>query len=116
VRYLAQRLVEQQDPATLLAGSGASRLDPVSAVIEGQRVAWGHQHDRQPTFQLASEVLGAVRSSLRAHNADLSAGFPVTYAAACAALDAALAGTRAALAAGVPTLASSALPDSNAIS
>jgi hypothetical protein len=62
-------------------------------------------------FKLAFEVLDAVRSSLRAYDADLSAGFPATYTAACTALDTALAGTPAALAAGAPTLAGSALAD-----
>lgn len=79
IRYLAQRLLEQQDPATLFAGSGSSRLDPLSAVVEAQRVALSHDADGQPRYDLARSMLENVQSVLTTHSGDLTAW----YGSAC---------------------------------
>jgi hypothetical protein len=90
LRYLVQRLVEQQDPATLFAGSGASRLDPISAVVEAIRAASSHHTDNQPTYRLARSLLETVQSTLTAEQTDLGSWFPTPFATAQTELTAAL--------------------------
>jgi hypothetical protein len=101
-----QRLLEQQDPDTHLAGSGASRLDPLSAVVEGRRIARAHHADGQPTYELARDVLIAVQRTLTDHRADLTAWFGATFTDAEAALASALSRGPAQLRATAHSLAS----------
>jgi hypothetical protein len=110
LRYLVQRLVEQQDEDTLVAGSGTSRLDPLSAVVEGQRVARSHHVDGQPTYELAHSVLTAVQRALTDHQAEFTAWFGAPFQNAKMALAAALSGTRARFKAAAQGLASIDLP------
>lgn len=90
LRYLAQRISEQQDEATLLAASGASVLDPLSATKEAARVAASHHSDGQPTYKLTRRLLRNVQATLTAHRADLVNWFPGPFTVAKAALAAAL--------------------------
>ena len=110
IRYLAQRLLQDLDPDTPLVGSGASRLDPLSAVVEIQRVAASHHAIGQPRPKLMRSMLRAAQSTLTAQSTDLTAWFGSAYIDADAKLTSALSASKADLIAHARSLERNELP------